>query len=147
MYTACPSPKHCALLYSSSSNTSLRTSNNLATQKSRTLVRKVLDIIHNSRHSIRSQGFLGAVLGLPVEQGHDAVFAVGRELDDGPALEAELGPVLVDEGHVGGEVVVHVELCTLRVEDLWVVLVCGESEWRGGLYGGVSCGHCGGCLS
>jgi hypothetical protein len=98
-----------------------RTSNNLSTQESRTLVRKVLDIIHNSRHSIRSQGFLRAVLGLPVEQGHDAVFAVGGELDDRPALETILVPVLVDEGHVGGEVVVHVELCTLGVEDLWAV--------------------------
>jgi hypothetical protein len=47
---------------------------------------------------------------------------------------------------VGGEVVVHVELGTLGVEDLWggVLVGCG-SGWERGLYGGVSCGHCGGC--
>jgi hypothetical protein len=45
-----------------------------------------------------------------------------------------LAPVLVDEGHVGREVVVHVELSTLGVDDLGEVSVVEggpkESEGR-----------------
>lgn len=78
-----------------------RRTNNLSAQESRSLVCKVLDIIHDGADGIRGQGLLGAVLRLPFEDGLDAVVAVVGELDNRPALEAELAPVLVDEGHVG----------------------------------------------
>lgn len=78
-----------------------RRANNLSAQESRSLVCKVLDVVHDSADGVGGQGLLGAVLRLPFEDGLDAVFAVVGELDDGPALEAELAPVLVDEGHVG----------------------------------------------
>ena len=79
------------ILISSSSST-LRTANNLSTQKSRSLVGKVLDISHDDTGGLGSQSLLGALLAVPLEDGLDAVVAVGAELDDAPALEAKVGP-------------------------------------------------------
>lgn len=52
---------------------------------------------------------------------------------------------------MGGEVVVHVEVGALGVEDLWgwmvlvfVVCVCVWEDWWRGPYGGACGGHCGG---
>lgn len=97
--------------------------NNLSIQESGLLVGKVLDIAKNSAGSFGGQSLLGAIVRLPLEDGLDAVFAVVGHLDDGPLLQAELAPVLLDEGHVGGEIVVHVELGTLGVDDLGGVSV------------------------
>jgi len=70
----------------------LRTANNLSTQKGRSLVGKVLDISHDDTGGLGSQSLLGALLAVPLEDGLDAVVAVGAELDDAPALEAKVGP-------------------------------------------------------
>jgi hypothetical protein len=80
-------------------NNLLRSTSNLSVHKNRRLVGKVGDIAHDSGYSVCLQGLARTVLRLPVKG------SVGA-------------PVLEDEGHVRGEVVVHVELCTLGVEDL-----------------------------
>ena len=117
-------------------STSLRSTNNLSINQSRALVRKVGHIAHNSRHGIGLQSLVASSLGLPVQSGLDAVLGVAGELDDGPALQAKGRPVLVDKGHVGGEVVVHFEGGAFGVEDLWewwVSAVGGEGGGRWGL--------------
>lgn len=91
---------------------------NLSIQKGGLLVGKVLDVAKDGAGGFGSQSLFGALLGLPLEDGLDAVFAVVGHLDDRPPLEAELAPVLLDKRHVGREVVVHVELCSLGVDDL-----------------------------
>jgi hypothetical protein len=51
-------------------------------------------------------------------------------------------PLLLDEGHVGGKVVVHVEVGALLVDD-WGMLsvsMLGWSQSSGALTGG-GCGH------
>lgn len=117
--------------------------NNLSIQESRLLVGKVLDIAKDSAGSFGGQSLLGAVVGLPLEDGLDAVLAVVGHLDDRPLLQAELTPVLLDEGHVGREVIVHVELGTLGVDDLGgVSVVVGRQRERVRLYGGASSRHC-----
>jgi hypothetical protein len=58
-----------------------------------------------------------------------------------PGLEAVGTPLLLDEGHVGVEVVVHLEVGTLLVDDFDVVSIDVRIlESPGGLTGG-GCGH------
>jgi hypothetical protein len=54
----------------------LRTSNNLSINQQRRLVGKVLDIAHDGGHGIGLQGFAAGFLGLPGEDGFDAVLGV-----------------------------------------------------------------------
>jgi hypothetical protein len=99
-------------------NNLLRSTSNLSVHKNRRLVGKVGDIAHDSGYSVCLKGLARTVLRLPVKGSLDAEVGVGAEFDDRIALETVGAPVLEDEGHVRGEVVVHVELCTLGVEDL-----------------------------
>jgi hypothetical protein len=99
-------------------NNLLRSTSNLSVHENGRLVGEVGDIAHDSGYSVCLQGLGRAVLRLPLKGGLDAVLGIGAEFDDGIALETVWPPVLEDEGHVGGEVVVHVELCTLGVENL-----------------------------
>jgi hypothetical protein len=54
----------------------LRTSNNLSIDQQRRLVGKVLDIAHDGGHGFGLQGLAAGFLGLPGEDGFDAVLGV-----------------------------------------------------------------------
>lgn len=63
-----------------------------------------------------------------------------------PGLEAVSGPVLLDEGHVGLKVVVHVEVGSLLVEDYTSCLAQFQATWSfSGLLTSGSCAHVCGC--
>jgi len=73
--------------------------------------------LESTNHLLRCRGRLKALLAVPFERSLDAVLGLGAEVEDFPALEALGFEGVADEGHVGGEVVVHVELGALGVED------------------------------
>jgi len=94
--------------------------------KSRGLVAEVLDVTDDLLEVLALGGLFKIAEATPLEGGLDGVGLVLGELEDFPGLEAVGTPELLDHGHVGLEVVVHVELDTLRVEDLpGVVSGCG----------------------
>jgi hypothetical protein len=106
---------------------SLRRSHNLTTNNSRLLIRKILNIAHDSLGSLGRRSLAKAIFGLPFQDGLHTVLGVGTEFNDGPGFQTERGPGFLDQGHVVGEVVGHVEVCAFGVEDLRSK---GFSGWR-----------------
>ena len=106
---------------------------NIPRQKHRSLIAEILDIAKHRRRLrapyriLDRVGILEAENGLNTELWFAAV-GPGSELDYFPFLESVLAPIVHYEGHVGFEVVGHVECCVVLVgvED------CGVEDHVGG---------------
>ena len=88
--------------------------NNTASHQGRPLIAEVRDIAKDSSSFFAAHSLSHLFLASPSQDGADAVgwlrpVGAWSVLDDIPPLQAVLAPVFHDEGHMGAEVVVHLE--------------------------------------
>jgi hypothetical protein len=129
---------HVARLASSPKRPYLLGANDLTAEELGGGVGEVLHVVHDGLGGIAARGLLEVIQAGPLEGCLDSIGRVISELDDLfcfvsqctrrgscnwkkgvaylPGLEAVGRPVLLDEGHVSLEVVVHVEVGSLLVE-------------------------------
>lgn len=106
---------------------SLPGASDLTRRQSRLQVCEVDHVGKNSLCCFVLEGPVGVAFVFPVQDGDHMVGGVGAEPQDLPVLEAQRRPLLVGDGHVFVDVVVHVEelaLFGLGVEDCHVGRHC-----------------------
>lgn len=88
---------------------------NVSSHEHRLLVGEVGDISKDGLCVLRAHGFTQVVGGVEDQCGPNGIERFGTVsarsvLGDLPSFEAVLAPAFLDERHVGGQVVLHVEL-------------------------------------
>lgn len=106
---------------------------NLGRHQSRLLIAKVLNIPQNLLSVLTPGRRLEIGQALEVQRRLDGVGRAVGELEHAVARHAGVFPLAEHHGHVGGEVVVHVELDALGVEDCDLGFL--GHGWDGGLVG------------